>query len=276
MRLGINYVIPHETPEQWADILSEKGYRASTFPVDYRASAGTIDAYKKAADEHNIIIAEVGVWNSPNHPNPAIAAKAREDCLEQLRLAEYIHANCCVNVSGAAGEVWYQFYKENYSKDLYKRNVEFIQYLCDTVNPKHTGYSLEPAPWMLPDSAAQYEQVLRDVNRPGQFRVHMDIFNFINHPYHFAHQEELIDDAFSRLGSRIASCHIKDVRMVGDISVMIEETEIGTGGGAHACYLEHIAALEHDVPVLIEHLECVEQYDRALAYLKKLMPENHI
>ena len=42
--------------------------------------------------ERDIMIAEVGVWNSPHHPDPEQAALAREACLEQLRLAEYIGA----------------------------------------------------------------------------------------------------------------------------------------------------------------------------------------
>ena len=40
-----------------------------------------IDAYVKAAAERDIMIAEVGVWNSPHHPDPEQAALAREACL---------------------------------------------------------------------------------------------------------------------------------------------------------------------------------------------------
>ena len=88
MRLGLNFTPPHETPEEWADILIERGYRAASFPVNYKAPAHVIDAYVKAAAERDIMIAEVGVWNSPHHPDPEQAALAREACLEQLRLAE--------------------------------------------------------------------------------------------------------------------------------------------------------------------------------------------
>lgn len=104
MRLGINFVPAHETPEQWGDILVEKGYRATVFPVDYRASDSLTDAYVKAAHDRDIRIAEVGVWNSPNHPIPECAAEAKLRCLEQFRLADYVKADCCVNVSGAAGK----------------------------------------------------------------------------------------------------------------------------------------------------------------------------
>ena len=70
MRIGINFVPPHETPEQWGDMLLKKGYRATTFPVDYKAPVSLIDAYAKAAKDRDIRIAEVGEWTSPNHPDP--------------------------------------------------------------------------------------------------------------------------------------------------------------------------------------------------------------
>lgn len=268
MRLGINFTMPHETPEHWGDLLVKEGYRATAFPVNYKTPDHLIDGYVKAAKERDILIAEVGVWNSPHHPDAKIAEQARQDCLEQFRLAEYVKANCCVNVSGAAGDIWYYCYKENYSEDMYKRNVEFVQYLCDTLNPQHTNYALEPMQWMIPDSPQQYAQFLKDVNRE-HFKVHMDIWNFITNPYWYTHQEELIKDAFELLGDQIVSCHIKDVHLDVGTTVAIREVEIGTGEGNHACYLEQISRLNPDVPVLIEHLDRFEQYNAALNYLKE-------
>ena len=100
MRIGLDFTPPHESPEQWAEILEDCGFRAASFPVDYRAPVGLIDAYTKAAREHDIRIAEVGVWDSPHLSDPQRAREAQTRCLEQFRLAEYIHADCCVNVSG--------------------------------------------------------------------------------------------------------------------------------------------------------------------------------
>lgn len=69
MRLGLNDVPKHSSPEEWAEILANAGYRAASFPVDYHAPVSVIDAYVKAARERDILIAEVGVWNSPNRPD---------------------------------------------------------------------------------------------------------------------------------------------------------------------------------------------------------------
>ena len=88
MRIGWSFVPSHSSPEEWAAILRENGVRAAAFPVDYRAPVSQIDAYAKAAEEADILIAEVGVWDSPFLPAPEKAAVAREKCLEQFRLAE--------------------------------------------------------------------------------------------------------------------------------------------------------------------------------------------
>lgn len=272
MRIGINFTPPHDSPDQWAEILVDRGFRATSFPVDYQAPVSLIDAYVKAARDHDIRIAEVGVWNSPHFPDPDQAKAAQTRCLEQFRLAEYVHADCCVNVSGAAGEKWVYCYRENFDEALYHKNVDFVQRLCDTVNPQHTVYALEPMQWMLPWSPQQYLQFLRDVDRKG-CGVHMDIFNFVRDPYGYTHQEELMEEAFSLLGGSIASSHLKDITMSEGTTVMIQETPIGTGGGRLECYLHHLSQLPADTPVLIEHLDSLEEYEAAIDFLRKNFPQ---
>lgn len=270
MRIGLNIVPPHETPEQWAQILADRGYRASVFPVNYRAKDALIQRYVEAARERDILIAEVGIWNSPHHPDEEMAREARRDCLEQFRLAEYVRARCCVNVSGAAGEVWYACYRDNYGEELYRRNVEFVQELCDTVKPQFTSYSLEPMQWMLPRSVEEYADFLRDVRRE-HCKVHMDIFNLVSDPYLYTHQEELMEKAFRTLGPDIVSCHIKDIRMEQGTTVVIRETPLGTGEGNWREYLRQISRLEPDMPVLIEHLPDLAACDEAFAQIREAL-----
>ena len=88
MRLGVNTTFPHRSPEEWAEHLAEKGYRASRFPVSYKSSLNLADAYLAAAKEHDIMIAEVGVWNSPHDTDPGKAAQAYADLKEALAFAE--------------------------------------------------------------------------------------------------------------------------------------------------------------------------------------------
>ncbi|MBP3217882.1 MAG: TIM barrel protein [Lachnospiraceae bacterium] len=270
MRFGMSYVIPHSSPEEWAQTLQDHGFRAANFPVDYHADTALIDAYVKAAAEHDILIAEVGIWSSPWNTDQEEARKSREACLEQLRLAEYVKARCCVNVSGAVGPIWPFIYRENFEPALYDKNVRFIQQLLDTVKPQYTSYTLEPMQWMVPWSVEQYAQMIRDIDRPT-FKVHLDPFNFINDPFTYTHQKELLDDCFRMLGSRIVSLHCKDVLHMPGTTVNIQEVKIGTGSFDHAYYLKKVEELgDPDMPVLIEHRDDPQDFYDAIAYLKSL------
>ena len=271
MRLGMNYTVQHSTPEEWASYLKEHGFRAASFPVDYTAPVSLIDQYVTAAKEQDILIAEVGIWTSPWNTDPEKALKGRERCLGQLRLAEYVEARCCVNVSGAAGPDWAFCYAENFDPRLYDKNVEFIQYLLDTVRPQHTSYSLETMQWMVPATVDQYVQLIHDIDRPA-FKVHLDPFNLISDPYTYTHQKEVLDKAFDLLGAQMVSFHIKDVLLEPGLTVAIHEVPIGEGSFDHKYYLQKIEALgDPDMPALIEHRPDPEDYIKALAYLQKLL-----
>ena len=273
MRLGINYVPKHDSPEEWAEILAQRGYHAACFPVNYKSDVHIIDAYVRAAKSRDITIAEVGVWNSPFYPDKAIAQQARVTCEEQFRLADYIRACCCVNISGAMGKVWNGCYQENFSQDIYDKNVAFIQSLCDKVKPKYSCYTLEPMQWMVPDSPEQYLQIIKDVDREG-FLVHMDVVNFVKDPYTYTHLQELMEKSFDLLGSYTKSCHVKDFSMLNNRSVSIHEVPVGEGCMDFLTYFDYIDRLDKDMPVLIEHQSDMAAYDQANTYLGNLINQN--
>ncbi len=103
MKLGIGDVFPHETAEEWGRKLVEIGATAASFPLRYSDSVSKIDEYVQVAKDCSIQIAEVGIWQSPFQKNQQ--ASVVEIASKQLELADYIQARCCVNISGAFGEV---------------------------------------------------------------------------------------------------------------------------------------------------------------------------
>ncbi|NLW12793.1 MAG: sugar phosphate isomerase/epimerase [Clostridiaceae bacterium] len=269
MRIGINHVPSHSDPEEWADILVKEGYRATVFPVNYLAKDSVIGAYVKAAKERDILLAEIGIWDSPFQKDPVKAEQVIEKSYRSLELADHVGASCCVNVSGGTGDPWYFLDRGNFGDEIYQRNVEFIQTMLDKVKPKNTYFTLEPMQWMLPDSPEQYAQLIRDVNRE-RFAVHMDIVNWVKDPYSYTHQEELIDQAFSLLGPHIRSCHLKDCRLDVGLTVAIREVLLGEGDVPIRYYLEQINKLDPDMPVLLEHLPDMDAYRRAKKNLDEI------
>lgn len=269
MRLGVNTTFPHKDPEEWAKNLAEKGYRASRFPVTYRSDLKTTDEYLKAAAEYDIMIAEVGVWNSPHDTDPVKRQQARDDLKTALEFADYVKAKCCVNISGAAGPVWNLLYKENYAEELYEENVRLVQDLLDAVKPKYTTFALEPMQWMLPDSPEQYAQFLKDVDRPA-CAAHMDASNFLYSPRTFLDYEGIVDRSFDLLGDRIISCHLKDIKIDRErYSFCLYEVPLGDGVLNLAHYIERIEKLDPDMPVLFEHWKTEADFDKCLNYMKE-------
>lgn len=270
MRLGLNAVLEHTSPEEWGRRMKELGCGSVVFPVDYKAEQKTIDAYVKSARENDLVIAEVGTWCSPVAKDKEKRKKALERCTEQLKLADYVGARCCVNVTGAAGERWDQGYRENFAPEFYEKVVESIQKIIDGAKPKKTFYSIEPMPWMVPTGPGEYGKLIADVDRK-HFGVHMDMANWIcSHKRYFG-QEAFMDKVFKKLGNRIRSCHLKDVKLLTEYTFQIREVPCGEGDLNLEYYVKKINEVNPDMPVLLEHLHSEREYLASLEYVQNRM-----
>ena len=104
MRLG-GPVEEFDSPEAWVELHKQKGYRAAYCPVGIDAGDDTIQSYKDAAADADILIAEVGAWCNPISPNADIRSHALDHCKAQLMLADQIGARCCVNIAGSRAHI---------------------------------------------------------------------------------------------------------------------------------------------------------------------------
>jgi len=272
MLLGIAMTLPHKSPEEWAQAHHAMGLSAVVFPLDYRADTATIDSYVTAAKRFGLRIAEVGAWCNVLSSDPTVRRDARTRCIRQLELAEYIRADCCVNIAGTTGEVWDGSYPDNYSATVYDLTVESVRGILDAVKPRHTCYTLEPMPHMIPDSPESYQQMLSDIDREG-FGVHLDAVNMLTSPRVYYHNRELTDRCFALLGPKIRSCHVKDAILDHSLTVSIRECECGSGGFDIPYYLRKIE--EYRLPVIVEHLSDISAYERAMDVLQTMMGENN-
>jgi sugar phosphate isomerase/epimerase len=270
MRLGISTGLEHSSPEDWAAKMESAGCGSVVFPVDYTAAQDVILEYASAAKAYGLAIAEVGVWCNPISPNEAERQKAVIRCKEQLRLADAIGANCCVNVAGAVGGRWDGGYKDNFSPETWDKTVKSIQGILDEVNPVNAFYAVEPMPWMIPCGPDQYLELINAVDRP-RFAAHMDICNWITSPNRYFFNEAFIEECFRKLGAHIKSCHLKDVRLREEYTFMLEETACGQGSISLEKYAEAALKIDPDMPFIIEHLGSDSEYLESLAYVKKRM-----
>ena len=256
MRLGAP-IEETNSPEAWIASLQKSGYRAAYCPLDANADTATRRAYLQAAQQANIVIAEVGAWSNPISPDDAIRKAAIEKCQQQLALADDMGARCCVNIAGARGEQWDGPYADNFSEDTFDLIVETVRKIIDAVHPTRTYYTLETMPSIVPDSPDSYLELIRAINRP-QFGAHLDPVNMINSPRRYFENAAFMNECFDKLGGYIRSCHAKDIIIRGTLTVHLDEIRPGLGALHYPTFLRRVNELDADTSFMLEHLPMSE------------------
>lgn len=267
MRFGGFIFQKWRSPEEWALAAKSSGYSAVYFPVDHTAPVSIIDGYCDAAKEANLAICEIGVWNNVLARNKVEREKNISEAIHQLELADYVGANCCVNIAGSYSEQWDGPHPDNLTERGFSEIVETTQRIIDAVNPKNTVYSLEPMPWMYPDSAESYLDLIHAVNRKG-FAAHVDPVNIICSPQLYFRNGEVIRHWFDLLGDNIKSCHAKDITLNGKLTVHLDECRPGLGALDYATYLTCLSKLPEQTSMMLEHMTDQDDYIEATKYIK--------
>ena len=268
MRLGTSSPLGHDTAINWAKNQIKIGCSSVVFPVDSSEQEEKIMEYKNAADKAGLMIAEVGIWRNALSLDPNKRRKNMDYCVEQLRMADFIGAKCCVNVAGAFGKRWDGAYKENFSKQAREEIIRMVREIIDRADVKNTYFALEPMPWMIPTGPKDYLKLLNEVER-DRFAVHMDVINMINSIDRYFNPKELVDECKELLGDRIKSCHIKDIHLCDEYTTMLRECAPGCGEFPIRYYVQKMNEINEDMPMILEHLSNDEEYLKYLGYLKE-------
>ncbi len=267
MRLGGAIYQPWTTAEEWARTVRAAGYRAAYCPLKPDAASDDVRAVARAAAAEHIIIAEVGAWSNPLSPDPAVRQAAVAKCKQSLALADAIGARCCVNIAGSRGEKWDGPHPLDLTDETFHMIVDVVRDIIDSVRPVRTFYTIEPMPWMYPDSADSYLRLLHAIDRP-RCAVHLDPVNLINCPQRYFANGAFLQECFAKLGPYIKSCHAKDTLLQTKLTVHLDEVRPGLGGLDYGTYLRELNRLDPDTPLMIEHLSSAEDYALAAAYIR--------
>lgn len=261
-----------EGPDAWVRAHRQWGYGAAYAPVDADAPEDEIKAYAQAAEKAGLIIAEVGAWSNPISPDDEERREAIKYCTEQLALADRIGARCCVNVAGSRGDEWAGPHPDNLTEETYDLIVETIRKIIDDANPSRSYFTLETMPWIHPNSPETYARLLKDMDRK-HFAAHLDPVNMVNGIDRYYNNTELIKRSFKLLGPRIKSCHAKDVVIKDGFPVHIVETRPGTGALDYKTYLSELSKLDEPPPLMLEHLETLDEYRQARDHIRSVAKE---
>jgi sugar phosphate isomerase/epimerase len=269
MRLGGPIFTKYSDPKSWVAAVKALGYRTAYCPIGLDADAATVKAYAAAAAEADIVIAEVGAWSNPLSPDAATRQAALDLCKKGLDLADRIGARCCVNIAGSLGEQWDGPATGNLTEDTFQMIVDNVREIIDAVKPRRTCYTLEPMPWMYPDSPDSYLRLIQAIDRPA-FAVHLDPVNMICSPQRYFNNAAFLRECFAKLGPHIKSCHAKDILLRNTLTVHLDEMRPGLGRLDYRVYLHELAALEADVPLMVEHLPNEHEYQLAVDYIRSV------
>ena len=269
MRLGGSVMKPYSSPKEWLAHVKELGYSAVVFPVESTAPASVVQEYLRVCQDNDLLIGEVGAWRNVMALDPKEREANLDWNIRQLELAETVGANCCVNISGSFAEYWDGYHPDLDTKETWDLVVSNTQRIIDAVKPTHTAYSLEPMPWMVPESPEQYLQLMKDVDRDA-FKVHLDYCNMLNSIERYRHASEFITHCFELLGPHIVSIHAKDALILqGGLPIVINEVMPGEGSLDLSLVTKLAHSLGDDIPVFVEHLDTHEQYMQAVAAMRQ-------
>jgi sugar phosphate isomerase/epimerase len=267
MRLGGPVFLDYQDPEGWVAAVKKWGYRAALCPVGSDADGGTIRAYERAAEAADIVIAEVGAWSNPLAPDEQERKAAVAKCEAGLALADEIGARCCVNISGSRGQRWDGPHVDNLTSETFEMIVEVVRGIVDAVRPVRAFYTLETMPWMYPDSADSYLDLLRAIDR-RQVAVHLDPVNIVCSPQRYYANAALLRECFAKLGPWIVSCHAKDILLSDRLTVHLDEMAPGKGELDYAVYLSELDKLDPEIPLILEHMHTADEYQAGAAYVR--------
>ena len=270
MYLGISSSLEHSSPQDWAQKHKALGLQTVNFPVNCDDGEETFMAYKKAADEAELTIAEVGVWRNTLAADPEERQHWIDYAIRQLRMADAIGAVCCVNVVGTPyGPRWDGGYRENFSTELWDMAVSMIRQIIDTARPHHTKFCIESMPWMIPSGPDEYLRLIEAVDRT-EFGTHLDVVNMITSPKRYFFNDEFLDECFEKLHGTIVSCHLKDIRLKPEYTFQLEECACGQGTLDLQRYIRLATTENPCMPMIIEHLTTDAEYISSVQYVQAL------
>lgn len=273
IRLGGPIFLKSDDPRELAREHRRLGYSAAYVPAVTTQDAARIKSIRDAFAAEDVVIAEVGAWKNILDPDSQKRKENLAYVTDRLALAEAVGARCCVDIAGSFNPtVWYGPDPKNLSQEFFDATVQNCRTIIDAVKPRNTRFTIEMMPWNLPDGPDPYLRLIKAVDRPA-FGVHLDVCNIINSPDRYYRNAEVIADCFRKLGKWIASCHAKDLAWPAEYNVHFQEVVPGRGKIDYKAYLNGLAALPFQAPLMLEHLKSAAEYDEGRDYIRRIGAE---
>ena len=260
---GLGFPTFSDDPLEIARSHKQFGYSAAYCPDVQLEDKQRIKDIREAFSKEDVLLAEVGAWCNMVDSDQQKRKKNLQYVSERLALADEVGALCCINFIGSvAPDANHAPHPFNLTEEGFELCVETVRKVIDSVKPKKAKFVLEFMQWVLPDSPESCLELIKAIDRP-EFGAHIDPVNIILSPRQYFNNGELIKRMFKLLSPWIVSCHAKDIVLRDKLALHFDETIPGTGMLDYRVYLQEIAKLPREVPLLLEHLQTSEDYAMA-------------
>jgi sugar phosphate isomerase/epimerase len=262
--------VDSEDPAVLAQAHRDLGYRAAYAPKVKLTDKERIASIIKEFAARDVVISEVGAWVNMMDPDPDKRQKNLALVQERLAIADELGALCCVDIAGSYDpKLWYGPNPKNLSEEFIAATVEHCQTVIDAVKPTRTRFSIEMMPFNFPSGPDEYLRLIKAVHRKA-FAVHLDVCNVMNSPTRMYNNGAVIRECFKKLGPWVASCHAKDLKWEDYVQVSLREVIPGQGSIDYGSYLECLSQLDHEAPLMLEHLKTAEEYAEGRQYIQSV------
>lgn len=145
-------------------------------------------------------------------------------------------------------------HKENRSPRIFDRLVDSTKKICSTAESEGVRLAVEGGV-VSPLYSATIVRDFFDAVGSKSLGFNQDPVNFVSSLEDIYDTQQFLNNLFDVLGKFTIGAHIKDIRIVDQLVVRFEETEIGTGMMDHVTFLKLMQKSCPNAHVLIEHIK---------------------
>lgn len=221
-----------------------------------RLSPGLANRVAEEFERHGVRIPVLGCYIDMVHPDEETRRYGVERFKEHIRMARHFGTAMIASETG--------FESSRYSgEQAWELMRHTVEELLEEAEKWGTIVAIEPCNGQIVHTAEQWQRLSEEAPSSNLGAV-LDPNNIL-HAGNFARQDEVIRDAFERLGNRIVLAHAKDKTYGPDGK--LAEVCAGKGGMNYPLFMELLRKHKPYVHVTLEAV-APEEMDEALRFMK--------
>ncbi|MGB3327867.1 MAG: sugar phosphate isomerase/epimerase family protein [Thermomicrobiales bacterium] len=268
LRLGVSFrlpgdIFPFERSASW---IAEHAFTCVMLGTDPEWTDAETALGGEVYARQGLEIVEVAAYTSMIDRDEARRRRNIDAIKRRMRHAEILGARCVASTSGTANEPAPD--PQTRTQASWDLLIAATREILD-VTPDGVSFCMEAWPPTLIYDIPTYERFFAEIDDP---RVGMifDPANLVTTDSYYRTGEQ-IAETFDALGERFVAAHCKDIEWVSGFSqTALKEVVPGRSVLDYDTFLRRTAALDHEMPLLIEHLADPLDVEEAAAHIRSV------